>query len=376
MKEISVFTCSRADYGLLMNLMKMLNTSTKYKLTVIVAGSHLSQKFGLTVNEITRDGFEISSKINSIQEIDSELSVAEGMARIIPECYTALVQMNPDLLIILGDRYETLSAAISATLANKPIAHIHGGEVTSGSMDNVFRNSITKMSQIHFAATELSKTRIVEMGENERFVFQVGGLGVDRINKLEKSTKEELESTYGIKLQDKNLLVTFHPDSLHPKESKNQFEQLLIALNKLENTGLIFTAPNADEGSTTLIELIEEFLKANPAGSLIRSLGFRDYISLASLMDGVIGNSSSGILEIPTLKIGTINIGSRQAGREMSSSVINCESLEQDISNAIQTLYSSDFQNLLKFSTNPYGLGGAAEAIIDVLDGLDWERLN
>ena len=376
MKKITIFTCSRADYGLLKNLMKMLNRSTKYELTVIVAGSHLSQKFGLTVNEIIGDGFEISRKINSIQETDSELSVAEGMARIIPECFSALVQINPDLLIILGDRYETLSAAISATLANKPIAHIHGGEVTSGSMDNVFRNSITKMSQIHFAATELSKNRIVEMGENERFVFQVGGLGVDRINELEKSTREELEAKYGINLQDKNLLVTFHPDSLHPKESKNQFEQLLAALKKLENTGLIFTAPNADEGSTTLIELIEEFLKTNPGSSLIHSLGFRDYISLASLTDGVIGNSSSGILEIPTLKIGTINIGARQAGREMSSSVINCEPRELNISDAIQGLYSLDFQNLLKSSTNPYGLGGAAKAILDALEGLDLERLN
>ena len=368
--KVCVITGSRAEYGLLRLLMQGIDTDPNLTLQIIATGSHLSKDFGLTYQEIENDGFKIDYKIEIQQHSDSPPDIAETMGRGISGCGRAIEELQPDLIVLLGDRYEILAAAAAALVAKIPVAHIHGGEVTAGAFDDALRHSITKMSNIHFVATEKSRKRVIQLGEDPNSVFLVGGLGVDAIKNIELLKREELENKLGIKFLNKNLLVTFHPETLGSQAPEKQFEELLYALDFFEDTSLIFTMPNADTGGKKITEMIEGFVETHSNAYFYKSLGQQKYLSVIAQVDGVIGNSSSGLLEVPTFKKGTINIGNRQLGREQSLSVINCKPLMESIKLALEQLYSIDFGLIVSESINPYGEGGASLRILSIIQEL------
>jgi GDP/UDP-N,N'-diacetylbacillosamine 2-epimerase (hydrolysing) len=366
-RKICVVTGSRADYGLLRSVMQGIKNDPNLSIQVIVTGMHLSPTFGLTYKEIESDGFFIDEKVEVITELDTPEEISQSIAKGIIGCAKAFNRLEPDLILLLGDRYEIFSAAIAAHVALIPIAHIHGGELTGGALDEAFRHSISKMSSLHFVAAEEYKKRLIQLGENPKNIYLVGGLGVDSIKKHKLLKKDELEKELDIKFLDKSLLITFHPVTLDIESSEFQFKELLKALSNLKDTTLIFTMPNADTGGRNLINMVEEFVIENKNAKAFTSLGQLLYFSCILNMDGVVGNSSSGVIEVPSFKKATVNIGDRQLGRLQAESIINCKPLKKDILNAIEKLYSSSFQTLLGGVTNPYSGTGVKEKIIEVL---------
>jgi GDP/UDP-N,N'-diacetylbacillosamine 2-epimerase (hydrolysing) len=279
----------------------------------------------------------------------------------------ALNELNPDLIVVLGDRFEVFSAVSAALVAKIPVAHLHGGEKTEGAFDESLRHSITKMSHLHFVAAESYRQRVIQLGEDPDKVFLVGGLGVDSIKRLKLLNKEELETALDFKLGLKNLLITFHPVTLEKCSVENQMAELLGALANLRDTQLIFTLPNADTNGRILLKMVQDFVGCHNNSRAYNSLGQLLYFSCISQVDGVVGNSSSGLLEAPTFKKGVINIGDRQLGRMQARNVINCEPNRESISSAFLKLYSSEFQESLNNVVNPYGDGGASEKIVKVI---------
>ena len=271
------------------------------------------------------------------------------------------------MIVVLGDRFEIFAAVAAALVARIPVAHLHGGETTVGAFDEAFRHSITKMSHLHFVAAEEYRKRVIQLGENPNKVFLVGGLGVDGIKNIPLLNKEELEVSLNIKFQTKSLLITFHPVTLEEQASEIQMKNLLSVLSKYSDTTLIFTMPNADTGGLALIKLIEEFKRSHPNAHSFISLGQQRYLSCIAQVDGVVGNSSSGLTEVPSFKKGTINIGSRQLGRLQAASIINCEPEKRYITDALNRLYSDEYKASLIMTSNPYGEGGASEMIVKVL---------
>jgi len=368
LKKICVVTGSRAEYGLLYWLMQKIQKFPKFELQLIVTGMHLSPEFGLTYRLIEKDGFKINRKVEMLLSSDmpSAISKSTGLGMI--GFSDAINNLNPDLLILLGDRYEILAAATTAMFENIPIAHIHGGETTQGSFDEAIRHSVTKMASWHFVATDEYKKRVIQLGEDPQRVFNVGGLGVDVIKKTQLLSKKELVKKTGIKFGTKNLLITYHPVTREEQTSKNAFQSLLDVLDDLKDFHFIFTMPNADSDSRIIKYMIDEFVFNHRERSIsFTSMGNLHYLSTMQFVDGVVGNSSSGLLEAPTFKIGTVNIGDRQKGRIKSKSVINCEPKIMSITNAIKTLYNENFQKMLLSAENPYGVGNATEKIMDVL---------
>ena len=375
MRKICVVTGSRAEYGLLRWVMEGIRNSPKLELQVIATGMHLSPEFGLTYREIEKDGFRINRKVEMLLSSDTPVGVTKSMGLGIIGFADALDELKPDLLLVLGDRYEIFASSLSAMVARIPIAHLHGGEATEGVIDEPIRHSVTKMSHLHFVATEEYQQRVIQLGENPERVFHVGGLGIDNIHKLILLNKVELEKSLDFKFGRKNLLVTFHPVTLEIGKVSEQMNELLGALEKLEDVHIVFTMPNADTGGRILFKMIEDFVSNNPSSKAFTSLGQTRYLSCLNHVDGVIGNSSSGLAEAPTFKIGTINIGDRQRGRMKARSVIDCEPNETSISSAMKKLYSSDFQNKLNTVKNPYGCGGASESIVNILNEVSLDGL-
>ncbi len=375
MRKICVVTGTRAEYGLLRWVMEGIRNSTKLDLQVIATGMHLSPEFGLTYREIEKDGFSIDRKVEMLLSSDTPVGIAKSMGLAMIGFADVFDELMPDLLLVLGDRYEIFAASSSAMIARIPIAHLHGGEATEGLIDEPIRHSVTKMSHLHFVATEEYQQRVIQLGEHPERVFHVGGLGIDNIHKLILLNKVELEKSLGFKFGRKNLLVTFHPVTLEIGMVSEQMNELLGALEKLENVHIVFTMPNADTGGRILFKMIENFVSNNPSSKAFTSLGQTRYLSCLNHVDGVIGNSSSGLAEVPTFKIGTINIGDRQRGRMKARSVIDCEPNEPSISNAIKKLYSTDFQKKLTTVKNPYGCGGASESIVNILNEVSLEGL-
>ena len=368
MRKIAVITGSRAEYGLLYWIIKGIYDDPELELQLIVTGMHLSPEFGLTYKEIERDGFIIDKKIEMILSADTPSAIAKSTGLGLIGFADALSDLQPDILVVLGDRYEIFAAAFSAALHRIPIAHIHGGETTQGAFDEVIRHSITKMAYLHFVAAEEYRKRVIQLGEDPDRVFLVGGVGVDTIVKTDLLGKEEIEERLGFKFEPRNLMVTFHPVTLENETASKQFSELLAALESLEDTHLIFTFPNADTDSRTISKMINGFVSKNSENSIaFTSMGRVNYLSTLQFVDGVIGNSSSGLAEAPTFKIGTVNIGDRQKGRLKADSVIDCEPTKESIEHAINRLYSEDFQKSLAMVENPYGKGDAAEKIIKVL---------
>jgi len=367
-RKIAVITGSRAEYGLLCWIMKGIHEDPELELQLIVTGMHLSPEFGLTYKEIERDGFIIDKKIEMILSADTPSAIAKSTGLGLIGFADALSDLQPDILVVLGDRYEIFAAAFSAALHRIPIAHIHGGETTQGAFDEVIRHSIPKMAYLHFVAAEEYRKRVIQLGEDPDRVFLVGGVGVDTIVKTDLLGKEEIEERLGFKFEPRNLMVTFHPVTLENETASKQFSELLAALESLEDTHLIFTFPNADTDSRTISKMINGFVSKNSENSIaFTSMGRVNYLSTLQFVDGVIGNSSSGLAEAPTFKIGTVNIGDRQKGRLKADSVIDCEPTKESIEHAINRLYSEDFQKSLAMVENPYGKGDAAEKIIKVL---------
>ena len=368
-------TGSRAEYGLLKNVIKLIKLEPTMQLQIIATGSHLAEKFGSTYKEILEDGIIIDFKIDILDDVINEQTTSIAMGKVQAEVSRILQETKPDLLLVLGDRYEILSAVIAALLCKIPVAHIHGGEVTTGAFDDSIRHSITKMSHLHFVATEKSKKRVLQLGEKPETIFNFGGLGVDAIESNEYVSKEEIQKLTGIKFGEKNLLVTYHPETMSRKSPREQISIVLDALAKKNEINFIFTGANADPGSDEITNEIKKFVELRSNAIYCSSLGQRNYLSTILYCDGVVGNSSSGILEVPSFKKATINIGNRQLGREMAESVINCELESSLISKSIDKCYSKDFKVILSQVSNPYGKGGASSKIFEEIKKSDLSNL-
>ena len=367
MRKICVITGSRAEYGLLRWVMEGIRDSPEFELQIIVTGMHLSPKFGLTYHEIEKDGFHIDQKIEMLLSSDTPVGITKSMGLGTIGFADTLYDLNPDLILVLGDRYEIFAAASAAMIARIPIAHVHGGETTKGAFDEAIRHSITKMAHLHFVAAEEYRRRVIQLGEHPDLVFLVGGLGIDNINNLTLLDREGLEDSLDFKLGPKNLLVTFHPVTLEQDSASDQMGKLLSILEKLVDVHLIFTMPNSDTYGHILFKMIEEFVVRHQNSKAFTSLGQLRYLSCIKHVDGVVGNSSSGLSEVPSFKKGTINIGDRQRGRLKAESVIDCEPDKISINKAIRELYSPEFQEKLAKVKNPYGVGGASESIVNIL---------
>jgi GDP/UDP-N,N'-diacetylbacillosamine 2-epimerase (hydrolysing) len=367
-RKICVITGTRAEYGLLYLLMKGIKDEPKLELQIVATGMHLSPEFGLTFQEIEKDGFRIDRKIEMILSADTPSAISKSTGLGLIGFADAFAELKPNIVVVLGDRYEILTASIAATFARIPIAHLHGGEVTAGAFDESIRHSISKMAWWHFTAAEEYQKRVIQLGENPDRVFLVGGMGVDCIKKTQLLLKKELSKAIAFEFGLKNLMVTYHPVTLEKENSKQHFQLLLDLLGRLIDTKIIFTAPNADTDGRIIKHMIDNFVLMNKERSIsFTSMGYLNYLSTMQFVDAIVGNSSSGLTEAPTFKIGTINIGDRQKGRLKADSVIDCKPTKESILYAINKLYSNDFQEILKHVKNPYGEGTATEKIMNVL---------
>ena len=366
-RSVCVVTGTRAEYGLLRWVMEGIRTRSDLKLQIVATGMHLSPEFGLTYRDIEHDGFRIDRRVETLLSSDTAVGVAKSMGLGLLGFADALAELRPDILVVLGDRFETFSAAAAAMVARIPIAHIHGGETTEGAIDEPIRHSITKMSQFHFVAADAYRRRVIQLGEDPATVFLVGSLGVDSVKKLPLLDHTALEASLGVRMAERNLLITFHPVTLEDGTSETQMAELLAVLATLRETRLIFTLPNADTDGRILATQVRAFVAGHDNARVYTSLGQLRYLSCMQFVDGVIGNSSSGIIEAPSLGAGTVNIGDRQRGRVKAGSVIDCAPTRESIDAAITRLYSPDFRDSLRTATNPYGQGGAAEQIVELL---------
>lgn len=372
MTKVCIVTSSRADYGLFKNLLKEIRSSRLLELQLVVTGSHLAPEYGETIDEIIEDGFEISAELEILMSSDSPTGVCKSAGLVLLGMPEILKRLNPNLVLVLGDRYEILAAAMAATVMCIPLGHIHGGELTVGSYDNSFRHAITKFSQIHFVSTEEHKNRILQMGENEKMVFNVGSLGVEAIKKINLLNKLDLEKKLGFSFLKKSVLVTFHPETLDNAFLEHQLSELMSALKKLENTTIIFTMPNADNGSALIRNSISRFVAERENVFAFDSLGQLNYFSLVSVIDIVIGNSSSGLIEVPSFSKPTINIGKRQEGRVKAKSVIDVPAVKEDILQAIHNIDTSAYRDRLLNSANPYDGGDTSKKIVKIIEAINF----
>ncbi|RYF09627.1 MAG: UDP-N-acetylglucosamine 2-epimerase (hydrolyzing), partial [Oxalobacteraceae bacterium] len=347
-RRICVVTGTRAEYGQLKDLIGSVQASAVLSLQLVVTGSHLSPEFGLTYQEIEQDGFGIDERIEILLSSDTPVGIAKSMGLALIGFAETLARLKPDVIVLLGDRFEILAAASAALVAGIPIAHLHGGESTEGAFDEAIRHSITKMAHLHFVAAAPYRDRVIQLGEAPENVFLVGGLGIDAIKRLPLLDRSGLEEALGFALGARNLLVTFHPPTGTPGQAATQMAELLQALDTLDpDTHLIFTMPNADAGGRELIAMVDTFVATHPNARAYQSLGLLRYLSCLRHVDGVVGNSSSGLSEAPSFGIGTVNIGDRQAGRLKALSVVDCAPQRDEIVAAIANLYSECFQETL-----------------------------
>ncbi len=366
-RKICVVTGTRAEYGLLYWLMKGIEKEKSLELQLIVTGMHLSPEFGLTYTEIEKD-FKIDKKIEMLLSSDTPIGIAKSMGLAQISFAEAYDELKPDLLVVLGDRYEIFASASAAMVSKIPIAHLHGGEATQGLIDEPIRHSITKMSHLHFTGAKEYKNRVIQLGEHPSSVFNIGGLGIENIKRLKLLSKQEFEKSIEFKLNVKNILVTFHPVTLENSTASVQFQNLLNIIDELENTNIIFTKANSDTDGRVINSTIDQYVLNNPHKSVaFTSLGQLRYLSALQYIDAMVGNSSSGLVEAPSFKIGTINIGDRQKGRIKAKSVINCNNDIKSIKKAFAKLYTTKFKNKLLKVKNPYGDGCASYKIINII---------
>ncbi len=368
MKRIGIMTGTRAEYGLLKSLMQEINKDNDLELYLIVSGMHLSPEFGMTYKEIEEDGFEINAKVEMLLSSDSPAGISKSIGLGVIGFADEFQRADLDMLILLGDRYEALSAAISAMVMRIPIAHLHGGELTEGAIDEGIRHSITKMSYLHFTSTEQYRNRVIQLGENPERVFYVGALGVENIKKINLMTKEELEKSIHFEIDENTVVVTYHPVTLENNTVEEQFLNLLKVLDRNPKIRMIFTKANADTNGRIVNELIDKYTAQNSERACaFMSLGQKRYLSALKYCRIVIGNSSSGIIEAPSFGKPIINIGDRQKGRICADSVINCGYTQQEIQQAMETALTKEFENKASNCRNPYEKENTAANIISVI---------
>lgn len=368
MKRIGIMTGTRAEYGLLKSLMQEINKDNDLELYLIVSGMHLSPEFGMTYQEIEEDGFEINAKVEMLLSSDSPAGISKSIGLGVIGFADEFQRADLDMLILLGDRYEALSAAICALVMRIPIAHLHGGELTEGAIDEGIRHSITKMSYLHFTSTEQYRNRVIQLGENPERVFYVGALGVENIKKINLMTKEELERSIHFEIDENTVIVTYHPVTLENNTVEEQFLNLLEVLDRNPKIRMIFTKTNADTNGRIVNELIDKYAAQNSERACaFMSLGQKRYLSALKYCRIVIGNSSSGIIEAPSFGKPIINIGDRQKGRICADSVINCGYTQQEIQRAMETALTEEFENKARNCRNPYEKENTAANIISVI---------
>lgn len=367
MRRICVVTGTRAEYGLLRGVLRGLRDAGDVELQLVVTGMHLSPEFGSTFREIEADGFTIAARIEMLLSADTATGVSKAMGLGMIGFADAFERLSPDIIVVLGDRFEIFAAAAAALVAGIPIAHLHGGEATEGAFDEAIRHAVTKMAHLHFVAAEAYRRRVVQLGEDPARVFLVGGLGVDAIAELNLLDRPALEASLGFEFGERNLLVTFHPPTLDGDAAAAQMAELLAALTDRADTRLIFTMPNADTGGRGLAAQVDAYVAAHPDARAYSSLGQLRYLSCLQFVDGVVGNSSSGLAEAPSFGIGTVDIGDRQRGRLRATSVISCLPERDAIRAAVDRLYDPGFRSGLADIGNPYGTGGAAAKIVEML---------
>lgn len=368
MKKICVVTGTRAEYGLLTPLINKIQDDSDLVLQLLVTGMHMSPEFGMTVNSIENDGYEIAERIEILLSSDSPVGISKSMGLALISFSEAFERLRPDIIVVLGDRSEIFAVAAAASVAKIPIAHLHGGETTEGAVDEGFRHSITKLSWLHFTSTEDYRKRVIQLGESPERVFNVGAIGIENVVKSPLMTKSELEQSLNVELKNPLLLVTFHPVTLENKTSSTQFQELLNVLDQYTEGTIIFTKANSDTDGRVINHMIDDYVKNHENNCLAyTSMGQQRYLSAMKIADAVVGNSSSGIIEAPSFNIPTVNIGDRQKGRKQAETVINCEPNEEMISEALSVALSHAFRERIENSINPYGDGNVSEKIMKVI---------
>lgn len=368
-RRIAVFTATRAEYGLLYWLMKDIQSSDKLELQVIVTGMHLSPEFGETWKQVVGDGFAIDAKVEMLLSSDTTVGVAKAMGLGTIGFADALDRLRPDVLVVLGDRFEALAIVQAALVMRIPVAHLHGGEITEGAYDDALRHAISKMSHVHFVAAEPYRERLVRMGEQPDLVLNVGAVGLDHLLRSPRMTLAELSASLDFPLRERFLIVTYHPVTMASEDPVASCENLLAALDQFPDHQVIVTYPNADNGGRAIIPHLNEYARDRAGRVLcIPSLGFARYLAAMSYAAAVVGNSSSGIIEAPAFHVPTVNIGARQAGRLSADSVIHCEAEITPIVTAIRLALTADFSERCRVTVNPYGSGNAAGAIVHYLE--------
>ena len=370
-KNIYIVTGSRADYGLMQILINKLHSNKNIRLKIFVTGMHLSPEFGNTYKEILKDGFKIEKKVRILSSDDTPTAISNSISLGIKRFAKIFDNAKPDLLIVLGDRYEILSTVIAANFHQIPIAHIGGGYTTLGVYDEWMRHSITKMSWLHFVSDFSCKKRVVQLGENPKRVFITGSLGIDRLRHTKLLTKKQIEKKMRFKFNKKNILITYHPVTLEKNTSASQFREILLAISKLKDTKLIFTYPNSDTFGRIVINMIKKFVSSRKCDSIqFPSMGHINYLSVLNNVDCILGNSSSGIIEAPSLKIPTINIGDRQEGRFKASSVIDIKPKRNLILQSINKIYGKKFRKKLKYIYNAYEHKNSSNKIYKIIKNI------
>lgn len=374
-RKVCIVTGTRAEYGLLTPLMHEIKNDSELELQIIATGMHLSPEFGLTYKEIEKE-FKIDKKIEIILSSDTSIGISKSMGLAQISFAEAYHELNPDIVVVLGDRYEIFSAVATAMICRLPIAHLSGGELTYGAIDDSIRHAITKMSNIHFVATEEYRKRVIQLGENDKYVFNFGEAGLDNILNLNLLEKEEFEESIGFKLNKKNILFTYHPTTVDSEEKIiKDIDNILEVLSELEDTNIIFTKANSDVGGRIINSKLEDFTNQYNNSKLFPSLGQLRYLSALQYVDAIVGNTSSGIVEAPSFKIGSINIGYRQDGRVRAESVIDCSTSKESIKDAFKKLYSQSFKLKLKDIVNPYFCTDSSKKTKDILKTINLNKI-
>lgn len=375
-RRVCIVTGTRAEYGLLYWLMREVQEDPELDLQIVATGMHLSPEFGLTYREIEEDGFEIDEKVEMLTSSDTPVGIAKSIGLGTIGFADALSRLDPDVLVLLGDRYEILSVAQAALVARIPIAHIHGGEVTEGAVDDSIRHAVTKMAHVHFTATQSFQRRVIQLGERPERVFNVGAPGLDYLRHLDLMDQEELELSLGFEFGNPTFLVTYHPATLQDRPPEESVDELLGALDRFPDARLIFTKANADAEGRLINQRIEEYVqKEGPRAELYDSLGQRRYLSALHHVDLVLGNSSSGLTEAPAIPVPTVNLGTRQDGRPRAESVIDSQEQVDEIVRSIQNALSDSFRECLEGGNSPYGDGKATPRICRHLKEIPLENL-
>lgn len=378
MRKICVVTGTRAEYGLLRGLMYKIKDDSQTQLQVVVTNMHLSEKYGSTYKEIEADGFNIDFRIPIIDEKvtnDSHSTVIE-VSRALKGVADAYQTMQPDIIVVLGDRYEMLAAATAALLMGIPVAQISGGDVTEGAYDDAIRHSITKMSQLHFSSTEAYRKRVIQLGEQPDRVFNVGALGVENVKRLKLYSKECIEQEIGFKIDERTILVTYHPVTLGFRTAKEDIDDFIAALEERKDIRVIFTMPNSDTGSQFMVDAVNDFVDKNPdRARAYKSLGVVRYLSVMRQVAAVVGNSSSGLVEVPSFGIPTLNIGDRQKGRISAESVIDCKPDKVSILEGLEKVMSEPFRKFASTVYNPYEGENTSDRIFKVISAYPLEQL-